>query len=91
MKSINLYTGKGGVRKTTVAAATALKCARLGYKTIVVSTEPAHSLRDSFNIKLGPEPKKIGDNLFGQEIDVYYSVEKYWGKLTEFCSLCWDG
>jgi len=84
MKRIILYTGKGGVGKTTVAAATALKCARLGYKTIVVSTDPAHSLRDSFNIKLGPEPKKIGDNLFGQEIDVYYSVEKYWGKLTEF-------
>lgn len=84
MKRIILYTGKGGVGKTTVAAATALKCARLGYKTIVVSTDPAHSLRDSFNIKLGPEPKKIGDNLYGQEIDVYYSVEKYWGKLTEF-------
>ena len=84
MKRIILYTGKGGVGKTTVAAATALKCARLGYKTIVVSTDPAHSLRDSFNKELGPEPKKIGDNLFGQEIDVYYSVEKYWGKLTEF-------
>jgi len=84
MKRIILYTGKGGVGKTTVAAATALKCARLGYKTIVVSTDPAHSLRDSFNKELGPEPKKIVDNLFGQEIDVYYSVEKYWGKLTEF-------
>lgn len=84
MKRIILYTGKGGVGKTTVAAATALKCARLGYKTIVVSTDPAHSLRDSFNKELGPEPKKIGDNLYGQEIDVYYSVEKYWGKLTEF-------
>jgi arsenite-transporting ATPase len=84
MKRIILYTGKGGVGKTTVAAATALKCARLGYKTIVVSTDPAHSLRDSFNKQLGPEPKKIGDNLYGQEIDVYYSVEKYWGKLTEF-------
>jgi arsenite-transporting ATPase len=84
MKRIILYTGKGGVGKTTVAAATALKCARLGYKTIVVSTDPAHSLRDSFNKELGPEPKKIGENLFGQEIDVYYSVEKYWGKLTEY-------
>jgi arsenite-transporting ATPase len=84
MKRIILYTGKGGVGKTTVAAATALKCARLGYKTIVVSTDPAHSLRDSFNKQLGPEPKKIEDNLYGQEIDVYYSVEKYWGKLTEF-------
>jgi arsenite-transporting ATPase len=84
MKRIILYTGKGGVGKTTVAAATALKCARLGYKTIVVSTDPAHSLRDSFNKELGPEPKKIGDNLYGQEIDVYYSVEKYWGKLTEY-------
>jgi arsenite/tail-anchored protein-transporting ATPase len=84
MKRIILYTGKGGVGKTTVAAATALKCSMLGYKTLVISTDPAHSLRDSFNKQLGPEPKKIADNLYGQEIDVYYSVEKYWGKLTEY-------
>lgn len=84
MKRIILYTGKGGVGKTTVAAATAIKCAKLGYKTLVISTDPAHSLRDSFGKPLGPEPKKIADNLYGQEIDVYYSVEKYWGKLTEY-------
>ncbi len=84
MKRIILYTGKGGVGKTTVAAATAVKCSQLGYKTLVLSTDPAHSLRDSFNKALGPEPKKIANNLYGQEIDVYYSVEKYWGKLTEY-------
>lgn len=84
MKRIILYTGKGGVGKTTVAAATALRCAKLGYKTLVISTDPAHSLRDSFGRTLGPEPKKVIDNLYGQEIDVYYSVEKYWGKLTEY-------
>ena len=59
MKRIILYTGKGGVGKTTVAAATAVKCSQLGYKTLVLSTDPAHSLRDSFNKALGPEPKKL--------------------------------
>lgn len=84
MKRIILYTGKGGVGKTTVAAATGLLAARKGYKTLVMSTDPAHSLRDAFNIELGPEPKEIRPNLYAQEIDVYYSVEKYWGKLTEY-------
>ncbi|GIW48332.1 MAG: arsenic-transporting ATPase [Deltaproteobacteria bacterium] len=84
MKRIILYTGKGGVGKTTVAAATGLLAARKGYKTLVMSTDPAHSLRDAFNLELGPEPKEIRPNLYAQEIDVYYSVEKYWGKLTEY-------
>ena len=51
---IILYTGKGGVGKTSVAAATATRCADLGYKTIVVSTDAAHSLADSFDLPLGP-------------------------------------
>jgi arsenite-transporting ATPase len=83
-KRIILYTGKGGVGKTTVAAATALLAAKRGYKVLVISTDAAHSLRDSFDMELGPEPKEIMPNLFAQEIDVYYSVEKYWGKLTEY-------
>lgn len=81
---IILYTGKGGVGKTTIAAATALKCAEMGLKTLVISTDPAHSLGDSFDLKLGPEPVKIRENLYGQEIDVYYSIEKHWGTLKEY-------
>ncbi len=81
---IILYTGKGGVGKTTMAAATGLKCAELGYKTLVISTDPAHSLADSFDLKLGPEPKKISENLYGQEVDVYYSIDKHWGTLKEY-------
>jgi arsenite-transporting ATPase len=81
---IILYTGKGGVGKTTVAGATALRCSQLGYRTLVISTDPAHSLADSFDRKLGPEPTKIRENLYGQEIDVYYSIEKHWGTLKEY-------
>jgi len=84
MKRIILYTGKGGVGKTTAAAATALQSAKRGHKTLVVSTDPAHSLRDSFDTEIGPEPKNIMKNLDAQEIDVFYSVDKYWGKLTGY-------
>ncbi len=84
MARIILYTGKGGVGKTTTAAATALQAAKSGYKALVVSTDPAHSLRDSFDQEIGPEPKKIMKNLYAQEIDVFYSVDKYWGKLTGY-------
>jgi arsenite/tail-anchored protein-transporting ATPase len=84
MKRIILYTGKGGVGKTTAAAATALQSAKRGHKTLVISTDPAHSLRDSFDVEIGPEPKKIMKNLYAQEIDVFYSVDKYWGKLTGY-------
>lgn len=84
MARIILYTGKGGVGKTTTAAATAIQSAKCGYKTLVISTDAAHSLRDAFDIELGPEPKRIMPNLYAQEIDVYYSVEKYWGNLTKY-------
>lgn len=84
MGRIILYTGKGGVGKTTVAAATALQAAKKGYKVLVISTDAAHSLRDVFDQELGPEPKKVAKNVYAQEIDVYYSVDKYWGKLTSY-------
>ena len=84
MKRVILYTGKGGVGKTTVAAATAIQSAKRGRKTLVVSTDAAHSLRDAFDKELGPEPVRVMKDLYAQEIDVYYSVDKYWGKLTGY-------
>lgn len=84
MSRIILYTGKGGVGKTTVAAATALQAAKKGNKVLVISTDAAHSLRDVFDQELGPEPVKVAKNVYAQEIDVYYSVDKYWGQLTKY-------
>ena len=80
---IILFTGKGGVGKTTVAAATALNAAEMGYKTLVMSTDPAHSLADALDHPIGPEPSEILPNLYGQEVDVYYSIKKYWSKMRE--------
>lgn len=80
---IILFTGKGGVGKTTAAAATALHAARKGIKTLVISTDPAHSLSDALDIELSPEPTEIEPNLWGQEFDVYYSMKKYWGNMRE--------
>jgi arsenite-transporting ATPase len=81
---IILYTGKGGVGKTSVAAATAVRCARSGKKTLVVSTDAAHSLGDSLDIPLSPEPLEIKKNLWAQEIDSAHEVEKGWGKVQEY-------
>lgn len=81
---ILVYTGKGGVGKTSVAAATALRCADLGHRALVVSTDTAHSLGDSLQTDLGPEPVHVTANLDAQEIDVHYSIEKYWGDFQQF-------
>ncbi len=83
---ILLYTGKGGVGKTSVSAATALHCADLGYRTIVISTDSAHSLGDSFDVPLGPTPVQIADNLWGQELDVLDQTEKHLGSLKRYAS-----
>jgi len=80
---IILFTGKGGVGKTTIAAATAIKTAAKGIKTLVISTDPAHSLSDALGYHLGPEPLEIQDNLYGQELDVYYSMQKYWQNIRQ--------
>lgn len=73
---IILYTGKGGVGKTSVAAATALRSAENGRKTLIISTDPAHSLGDSLDMKLSNEPVQVRENLWAQEIDSIHEVEK---------------
>jgi arsenite-transporting ATPase len=81
-----VHTGKGGVGKTSVSAATALRCAEQGLKTIVISTDTAHSLGDSLEAQIGPEPTLVRENLWAQEIDTRYSMEKYWGKIQKYLS-----
>ena len=85
-----LVTGKGGVGKTTVAAATALKAADLGYRTLVMSTDPAHSLADAFDMKLGDEPAEVSDNLMAQQIDSQHRLEQYWGEVREYLTDLFD-
>ncbi len=87
MTRIILFTGKGGVGKTTVAAATAIKSAELGKKTLVISTDPAHSLSDSFGVKLNPFPTKVIENLEGMEVNVEYELERHWSTIKEYLSL----
>ncbi len=93
MARILLYTGKGGVGKTSAAAATALACADRGYRTIVLSTDIAHSLGDVFGTSLGPEPREIAPKLWGQESDVFHNVSRYWGRIQEYAAsvLRWRG
>ena len=79
-----LMTGKGGVGKTSMAAATGLRCAELGYKTLVLSTDPAHSLADSFDVELGHEPKEVCRNLWGAELDVLEELEQNWGSVKRY-------
>jgi len=81
-----VHTGKGGVGKTSISAATALRCAELGLKTIVISTDTAHSLGDALDVEVGPEPTKIADNLWAQEVDTRYSMQKYWGVIQDYLS-----
>ncbi len=79
-----LMTGKGGVGKTSVAAATGLRCAELGYKTLVLSTDPAHSLADSFDLELGHEPIQVRPNLWGAELDALMELEGNWGAVKRY-------
>lgn len=79
-----LMTGKGGVGKTSVAAATGLRCAELGYKTLVLSTDPAHSLADSFDLELGHDPVLVRPNLWGAELDALMELEGNWGAVKRY-------
>jgi arsenite-transporting ATPase len=90
---ILLYTGKGGVGKTSVSAATALGLAKRGYRTLVMSTDAAHSLSDSFDVPLGHEPVQVTENLWAQEISVLHEVDRHWVTLQRYLAdlLSWRG
>jgi len=90
---ILLYTGKGGVGKTTVAAATALRCAELGYRTLVLSTDAAHSLSDSFDSPIGSKPNRMAANLWAQETDLSTAVNENWVTIQKWIAslLAWRG
>ena len=79
-----IYTGKGGVGKTSVAAATAMRSAEMGYKTIAISTDQAHSLADSLEEQLSGQPKKIKENLWALEVDVLYEMEHRWQEIDKY-------
>ena len=79
-----LYTGKGGVGKTSVAACTARACAASGLRTLVISTDPAHSLSESLGAALGPEPRAVRDRLWGQEVNAQEEMERHWSGVQEW-------
>src|SRR5947208_14004960 len=79
-----LFTGKGGVGKTSVAAATAVRCAQAGYRTVVMSTDPAHSLGDSFDLELGTSMTPIAENLWAHEVSALHEMQRHWARLHEY-------
>lgn len=81
---ILLFTGKGGVGKTSAAAATALRCADAGARTLVMSTDPAHSLADAFDLWLGSTPTRITATLSGQQLDAQERMEEHWGEIQSY-------
>ena len=90
---ILLFTGKGGVGKTTTAAATALACADRGARTLVVSTDPAHSLADAFDVPLGSQPGEIVPRLWGQQLDATERMEESWADIQAWLQevFAWAG
>ena len=79
-----LYTGKGGVGKTSVAAATARRCAAAGLRTIVLSTDPAHSLSDALEQQIGPEPTAVADQLWAQEVSARAEMVRHWSAVQDW-------
>jgi arsenite/tail-anchored protein-transporting ATPase len=79
-----LYTGKGGVGKTSVAACTGRTCAAQGLKTLIVSTDPAHSLSDSLAVDCGGEPTRVSPGLWGQEIRAQDEMQRHWSGVQEW-------
>jgi len=83
---IILYLGKGGVGKTTIAAATAVRSAKMGKRTLVVSTDLAHSLADCLNTPLASHPKELSPNLWAQEVNVLDEMRRGWSKVQDAMS-----
>ena len=81
---ILLFTGKGGVGKTTVAAATAAACAARGERTLVFSTDPAHSLADSLDRPVGSAPTEVGHRFHAQQLDARERTEEAWDDIQEY-------
>ena len=79
-----LFTGKGGVGKTTIAAATAVRAAAAGKRTLVMSTDPAHSLGDSFEQQIGSAPTEVTDLLWAQQIDAQERLEDNWREIQDY-------
>ncbi len=87
---IILVTGKGGVGKTTVSAATAVTAADRGHRTLVMSTDPAHSLADAFDVSLGDSPTTVVENLDAQQIDSQMRLEESWGAVRDHLTDLFD-
>lgn len=81
---IILYTGKGGVGKTSVAAATGVRLAKEGLRTLVMSTDAAHSLSDSFQVELGSDPVLVAKRLWALEVDSLQETERNWGAVQSW-------
>jgi arsenite-transporting ATPase len=79
-----LFTGKGGVGKTTVAAATSVRAARSGLRTLVMSTDPAHSLADSFEVEIGSQPTIVSERLWAQQVDAQERLEDNWREIQDY-------
>lgn len=88
-----LFTGKGGVGKTSVAAATALRAAAAGQRTLVMSTDPAHSLADALDIDLASAPRRVTPNLDAEQIDAQQRLEDHWQDIKAYlvALLSWGG
>jgi arsenite-transporting ATPase len=85
-----LVTGKGGVGKTTVAAATAIRTADLGHRTLVMSTDPAHSLADAYQVQLGDASTRVVAGLDAQQIDAQQRLEESWGAMRDYLTDVFD-
>src|SRR5436309_10754357 len=79
-----LYTGKGGVGKTSVATCTARRCAAAGLKTLVISTDPAHSLSESLGVELEAEPRQADTRLWGQQVAAQEEMERHWAGVQDW-------
>jgi arsenite-transporting ATPase len=79
-----LYSGKGGVGKTTLSAATGVRAAQLGHRTLVVSTDSAHSLADALQVPVGSTPTLVAPRLEALEVDVNRELSSHWGVIHEW-------